>query len=88
MSVMPNLTSAVISDPDTYIAALRAALLTLKGGASHVRTPFGNDYLNFSAEDASELRTGIVRLESLHALGQFGGRENDIDNPMPWARPR
>jgi hypothetical protein len=88
MNVMPALTHAALSDPTAYIAALRDALVKLKGGTAHVRTLFAGDYLNFRAEDASELRAGIVRLESLHALGQFGGRENDIDNPMPWARPR
>ena len=86
MNVMPALTHAALIDPAAYIATLRDALVKLQGGASHVRIPFGDDYLNFRAEDIDELRTGIVRLISVHASGQLGARSNDIDNPMPWLR--
>jgi hypothetical protein len=88
MSVMPNLTSAAINDPDTYIATLREALMSLKAGSAHVRTLFAGEYLNFRSEDVSELRAWIIRLQSLSSKGQLAAPRSTIDDPMPWARPR
>ena len=88
MSVMPELSAAAVGDPRAYIEALTAALSSLRAGSAHVRMKFSDDYLNFRAEDAGELRKGIVRLESLIATGQLPGRQTDIHNPMPWLRPR
>lgn len=88
MSVMPELSAAAVDDPRAYIEALTDALVRLKGGAAHVRTAFGTEYLNFRAEDAGELRNGIVRLESLIACGQLTERHGNFKDPMPWLKPR
>ncbi len=86
MSVMPELSAAAVDDPRAYIQALTEVLKKLKDGAAHVRTAFFDDYLNFRAEDAGELRKGIVRLESLIATGQLTERHGNFKDPMPWLR--